>query len=75
MPTPQQRIDLAREFILCKSTLDECLHHEQIRFQLKAAGFELMCVGETGGQKLFSVKCGGDEYPVTSVADLLQLLR
>ncbi|MDE2107414.1 MAG: hypothetical protein KGL39_60015 [Patescibacteria group bacterium] len=70
MPTPQQRLDMAREFILCKSTLDECLHHEQIRFQLKAAGFELVKTGDK-----FFVKCGGDEYPASSVADLLQLIR
>lgn len=68
--THNQRVELALQFILCQTTLEDCHKHEQIQHQLRACGMELR--KDAGGYWVF---CGGERYTVRCLMDLVRLLR
>lgn len=73
MPTPQWRIDFAKEFVLAQRDLESCFTHAQIQHQLKAAGIELKKYLR-GDSAVYSVVHDGEEHQLRNVKDLVQYL-
>ena len=79
MPTAEQHLEMAREFILAQPDLDTCARHLTIQHHLKAAGIEFKKYLQGGlGSKInavYSVVHGGEESQVKTIPQLLEFLR
>lgn len=69
MPTPEWRMDFAREFVRAQKDIKACVNHAQIKHQLNAAGIRLE---EINGEVWLDQD--GQSAILRNVQDLVQYL-
>lgn len=69
MPTPQQRIDFAIEFVMAQKSIKDCVNQPLLTHQLKAVGINLVMDGER-----CYAEHGRDRVEIRNTDELLRYL-